>query len=215
MIKLTKEQKEFLDKHNLGINMVFDASWLKREEYQKIMEELGKNIAIGVAACRKEGHKMKTRAWHCLQCKTECIRYIEKRYDKSFIYIMWSENASLIKIWTAKDINNRASKLNNNNYAWLNDWQLLYYFKCPKAGKIEKEIHNNLSDYWYKKEYNNWRKNMISYEIFSCSYSKAKQIIENIQVKIWKYNITNEIEIKTEAISYNFPNIKNWDKRCN
>lgn len=76
MLNLTEEQKTFLDKYNLNIDMVFDASWMKRKEYSPIMKELEKHIAIGVIPCAKAWHTMRTSFWSCLQCNTQSIAYI-------------------------------------------------------------------------------------------------------------------------------------------
>lgn len=112
MLNLTEEQKTFLDKYNLNIDMVFDASWMKRKEYSPIMKELEKHIAIGVIPCAKAWHTMRTSFWSCLQCNTQSIAYINRRHEK---------------------------------------------------------------------HYNCWWKDMISYEIFSCSYKTIKDIFEQVK----------------------------------
>lgn len=213
MLELSKEQHLFLDKHWLNVNIVFDASWMKRKQYQTIMENLEKHIAIGVSPCKKEWHTMKAKSWHCIQCKTECISFINRRYREAYIYVAASKKGLLLKVGFTKDIEIREIYLNNNKYAWLNDWEIIYYAKYHRAWEIEKKIHNELSDYRYRKEYNFYWKNMISHEIFSCNYETIKKILEKVKSEIGESKITNEKEAKDAKTIYDFPIIKNKNKR--
>ena len=213
MLELTDEQKKFLEKHNLNINTIFDAFWMKPKEYQTIMKELEIWIAIGVSPCEKEWHTMRTNAWHCLQCNPANIAFIKRWYEDAFVYVASSKSSSLLKVWFTKDTNKRKEKLNNNKYAWLNDWEMIYSAKYPKAGETEKRIHKELSDYRHRKIYNYCWKDMISYEIFNCSYSTIKRIFEKIKIELWESNIKDEREIRDAELIYNFPNIENNSKR--
>jgi len=204
MLELTKEQKDFLEKYNLSNNTILDASWMKRSEYSPIMKELEIQIAIGVTPCQKWWHTMRTSFWSCLQCNTQSIAYMTKRNEDAYIYIAGSKKESLLKVWCTKDVNAREKKLNNNYYAWLNDWKMIYSAKYPKSWEIEKKIHTELKKYRYEKNYNCRWKQMISYEIFKCSYKTVKKAFEKIKLELWENKITEEKEISDAESLYNF-----------
>lgn len=213
MISLNKEQSDFLNKHWLSDNMIFDATGMKRREYKKAMEELDKQIAIGTTPCNKWWHTMRTKAWHCLQCKPECISFIRNRYNEAVVYVAASKNWQLMKVGSTSDVRNRHKDLNSNKYAWLNDRVLVYVAKYPNAWEVEKRIHNKLAKYWHKHEYNFYWKNMISYEIFHCSFTKVIQTINLVKSEIGITKLDHEWILTQAATIYNFPDIDHDLKR--
>ena len=193
-MKLTPEQLNFLETQKVSLDRIFDAEGLSRSDYQPLMKEMDKIIAIGVTPCAKFSHTMRTRNGHCVQCNTASIAYLERHYDKGYIYIAGSKKEKVVKIGFTSNINNREESLNNGNYGEINDWKILFQVTCKNAGKIEFNTHKKLSKYLTDKSYLKNNKRNQCYEIFSCSYSLAKNTLdENIgdrkNIKKLKENI--------------------------
>lgn len=69
LAKLTKEQKAFLDRVGVPLSRVFDASGMRTAEYKQAMRDLGMWVAYGASPCEAEGHTLRSRTGHCVQCK--------------------------------------------------------------------------------------------------------------------------------------------------
>ena len=193
-MKLTPEQLNFLETQKVSLDRIFDAEGLSRSDYQPLMKEMDKIIAIGVTPCAKFSHTMRTRSGSCVQCNTANIAFLERYYDKGYIYIAGSKKEKVVKIGFTSNINNREESLNNGNYGEINDWKILFQVTCKNAGKIEFNTHKKLSKYLTDKSYLKNNKRNQCYEIFSCSYSLAKNTLdENIgdrkNIKKLKENI--------------------------
>ena len=200
-MKLTPEQLNFLETQKVSLDRIFDAEGLSRSDYQPLMKEMDKIIAIGVTPCAKFSHTMRTRNGHCVQCNTASIAYLERHYDKGYIYIAGSKKEKVVKIGFASNINNREESLNNENYGEISDWKILFQVTCKNAGKIEFNTHKKLSKYLTDKSYLKNNKRNQCYEIFSCSYSLAKETLDenigdrkNIKKLKENINIINEYE---------------------
>ncbi len=200
-MKLAPEQLNFLETQKVSLDRIFDAEGLSRSDYQPLMKEMDKIIAIGVTPCAKFSHTMRTRNGHCVQCNTASIAYLERHYDKGYIYIAGSKKEKVVKIGFASNINNREESLNNENYGEISDWKILFQVTCKNAGKIEFNTHKKLSKYLTDKSYLKNNKRNQCYEIFSCSYSLAKETLDenigdrkNIKKLKENINIINEYE---------------------
>jgi len=125
MSTLSKEQRDFLRHHKIPENLVFDATGLKRKEWQSQMEQLGLRFAFGVGKC-KRGHTLRSRAGNCIQCETANIAFTNRHYDDGFVYIAYSLEKILLKVGVAKSIKKRMNSLNSLGYAGANDWKVLH-----------------------------------------------------------------------------------------
>ena len=104
MVDLTKEQKDFLIKHNVDFNLVFDARGLKREVYKSKMKLLNKKIAITDSPCGKGWHVMRNSSWHCLQCNPQSLTFSKNYNANDYVYVAISHQTDLFKVGSAKDI---------------------------------------------------------------------------------------------------------------
>lgn len=207
---LTQKQKDFLKKYNISESLIFDAKWLQPRDYWRQMEILDKMIAINTKTCKKGWHNMKTRSWHCIECEPRKLSFIKRRYKEWYVYVSASNTWKLLKIGLTDNTEKREKKLNDNFYANLNDWKIIYYIHLKEnAGEFEHKIQKELYKYRHKKEYNYYWKNMISYEIFSCGYSIVKNIFDRIKKEIWINKINWEFEKENAVFLYNYPNIEN------
>jgi hypothetical protein len=173
-MNITEEQLVFLKENNIPLSKVFDATNQKREVYRKSMKALEKLIAINATPCSKYGHTIRTRNGHCCQCNTASIAYIKRHYADGYVYIVGSQEKKVLKVGSTNNIKNRVNSLNFENYASINDWELILYYKCNNIGLIETEAHSKLNKFQIEKIYTKNGRTQIAYEIFDCSYDTCK-----------------------------------------
>jgi len=210
-MNITNEQLKFLETQKISLDKIFDATGLSKTEYHKTMKEMDKIIAIGVTPCAKSSHSMRTRNGHCVQCNTATIAFLERHYEKGYIYIAGSKMEEVVKVGFASDINNREQSLNDEGYGEINDWKILFQVRCKDAGKIEFHTHKKLNKYLTNRSYLKNNKRNECYEILRCSYSLAKKTLdENIGDS---KNIKKSFENLPIIDEYNFDNVMGGLKR--
>ncbi len=202
---LSKEQLDFLKKHNVPLDKVFNASGLSKSEYQVLMNEQEKIVAFNVSPCNSAGHTLRTRSGHCVQCNTAYLGF-QKRHDSSgYIYIAGTKKGQLIKIGFAESIENREKTLLESKYAGLNDWKILIAIFFTKSGIIEINMHNKLNKYSRELFYKHEGKMQEATEIYSCSLLKAKNTLleicndQNIDVKLVRNYTLDDYEFRNLA----------------
>ena len=173
-MNISEEQLFFLKEHDIPLSKIFDAANQKREAYRKSMKALDKLIAINTTPCTRNGHTIRTRNGHCCQCHTASIAYIKRHYAHGYVYIVGSQEKKVLKVGSTNNIENRVNSLNFENYASINDWELILYYKCNNIGLIETEAHNKLNKFQIEKTYIKNGRTQIAYEIFDCSYDTCK-----------------------------------------
>lgn len=173
-MNISEEQLFFLKEHNIPLSKIFDATNQKREIYRSSMKALDKLIAINTTPCTRYGHTIRTRNGHCCQCSTASIAYIKRHYAHGYVYIVGSQEKKVFKVGSTNNIENRINSLNFENYASINDWELILYYKCNNIGLIETEAHNKLNKFQIEKTYIKNGRTQIAYEIFDCSYDTCK-----------------------------------------
>jgi hypothetical protein len=177
MAELTSEQRAFLAAHAIPLSAVFDASGMRRPDYQATMKGLGKSFAFGVTPCNRAMHTLRTRAGHCIQCDTSKIAYM-LRYDATaFIYIAGSANGQLIKVGSSGDVHERRGILNGFRYGGQSDWQMLAFANCPSAGRVEFAVHAELSPFQVPGRYTQGGKERSCYELFRCDFADARDAV--------------------------------------
>ena len=83
MLQLTDEQKKFIEKYEIPVNVIFDATGFSTKDYKIYMKKNKIDFAIGVTKCEKSGHTMRTKYAHCAMCETSKI-YLGKKQVKYF-----------------------------------------------------------------------------------------------------------------------------------
>jgi hypothetical protein len=207
-MNITEEQLFFLKENNIPLSKVFDATNQKREIYRKSMKALEKLIAINATPCAKYGHTIRTRNGHCCQCNTANIAYIKRHYANGYVYIVGSQEKKVLKVGSTNNIENRVNSLNFENYASINDWELIFYYKCNDMGLIETEAHNKLQKFQVEKTYIKNGRTQIAYEIFDCNYDVCKIALVNAT----KNNIIEKYEDELLSKKYYFNNKKKISK---
>lgn len=176
---LTKDQSDFLAKHQLADADLFDASGLSRQDYQETMKRLGKIVAYGTAPCQN-GHTLKTRAGHCPQCDPAKLGFMKRHAAKGLVYIAGTIKGRLVKIGFTKDKRLRLESLNRTEYGSFDDWVILCTADCDQGGKVEHEVSKLLEKYGVVLGYRHDSKVQITYELFSCSYETALAALKKV-----------------------------------
>lgn len=205
---MTEIEKKFIKEMKIPEDFLFDA---KGNAINTIVDEMrlsDKFFAYNTTPCQNAGHTIRDRYSHCIQCKPAHISFALRHHQYGYVYIVGSKKKQVIKIGSTSNVEKRMKYLNGDKYGNIIDWELIYYCECLNIGKIEFEIQKQLKSYTvgfypYKKN----GKDITSTEIFSCSYSKAKE-------KLTEYLTENKIKLHSskEDVSkinnFNFKNLK-------
>lgn len=178
MPDLTKSQEAFLARHNISNSSVLDARGLKPKTYKSIMRELEKIAAFGVTPCKKNGHRLRNRSGHCLQCNPAALAFQARHTKTGYVYVAGSQNLRLIKIGFSSDVDRRMESLNHLNYADTSDWACLYWISSEAAGKLEFESQKIVKPFLKPSSYNRDGRTVKCLETFACG---AKHAIETIE----------------------------------
>ena len=200
------EQLEFIKKHKITPDELFDATGLTRTQYGTIMGQQGKILAFGVTPCDKFGHTLRTRKGHCVQCSPMVLAIMRRQVAIGFVYIAGSLTERIIKIGYTENKNGRQESINRTKYGKIADWVMLCTAECENAGKIEDEVNALLSKYLSTKKYDHDGHSQRTYELFTCGYLTAVKALKDVLAK----NNLNESLIKEDKLrtpKYLFPNL--------
>jgi hypothetical protein len=174
---LTPEQLAFFSAHGIPLSAVFDASGMRRSDYQRAMKEADKSFAFGVSRCRIGHQSLRTRAGHCIQCDHSRIAYMLGYDAPANIYIAGTLRGRLIKVGRSSDVAVRRQLLNSYRYGGQSDWQILASAHAPAAGRVEFEAHGRLARFSAAGHYEQGGQRHRCYELFECDFADAADAI--------------------------------------
>jgi hypothetical protein len=177
---LTDEEIVFLKMHKIDFSEIYDGRG-ERTGSWKISANDGRYdfVLTGGRTC-SVGHRLKTRAGHCIQCKTSNISFIRRENSSAYVYLASAKNGNIIKIGCTRQIFNREKSLRSQAYGGYSDWELVSSFETENAGKIEREISYIFSG---NKIYGDYRKNRLivtADEMFEFDADFALEIFKEI-----------------------------------
>lgn len=173
-LDLWQDEINFLDEHSLSEDDVFDWRGLNSNDRKVAIKQSGKSIALGTM-CRKSGHRLKSRAGHCVQCDSSKLSFQSRKYIQSIIYAAYSKSRKYFKVGISRDLDARLRNLNSEHYGSASDWTLFMAVEVINAGDAETKIHRLLRPKSVSEEYKKNGKAQISKEIFYCSIGDIKQ----------------------------------------
>ncbi len=197
MAELTQEQLRFLRSHKIQRSDVFDGTGMTQGGYQKAMKDLEKSFVYGVTPCLKEGHTLRTKAGHCIQCDVRKIAFQLRSKTKAHVYIAGSYKLKLIKVGSSIDIDDRLRKLNEYKYGGASDWKMLASAYQDKAGRIENYIHDKLKQYSVEGSYVREGQQQQCYELFQCNFDDAFKPLKAIAGKFVRIRCASEKQAQT------------------
>lgn len=175
----------FLRKHDIPNELLFDASGQSVSKVKAEMKAKGKRFAFNTTKCNKGGHTIRTRSGHCIQCNTARVAYMNRHESAGIFYVMQSSKKKLFKVgFTSTKKEERSDSLNRTNYGSINDWVELFTFNSSHAGKLETYVKQELCLYLSKFGYAHDGHTQHSSEIFDCTYSQVKDAIILVAKKL-------------------------------
>jgi hypothetical protein len=176
---LTDVEEQFLARHSLGPEDVFDARRMPSWLWKKRIREENKTIALGTA-CGSGGHRLRTRAGHCVQCDPKKLAFQARHHAEQYVYIAGSQSAQLIKIGTCKDVAQRERQIRAEGYGGEHDWKVIFSIKVRSAGEVEHRARSILSRYVALRPY--WKDGVeqLGIELIQCSFSHAKEALMSV-----------------------------------
>lgn len=193
-IEFTNEEARFLSHHCIDEGHVYDGRGQSKWQRESAAKSAGKDIILTSVRCRARGHRLRTRAGHCIQCKPANIGFIKRETAVQYVYIAGSLAGQLIKIGTASDVKQRERKMRAEGYGEQHDWVVLHLIFTENAGAIERSASQYVRGEKVYRQY--WKDgfSQTATEIFKCSYSdaltalaKASGVIVNLQRKLKQY----------------------------
>lgn len=177
--ELTTIEKDFLRSQGLTHEDVYDGRFEVSAVWKANAKEAGLNIILGTP-CQKAGHRLRTRAGHCVQCDTKKIAYQHRHSVAGYIYIAGSKRAQLLKVGTAVDIGQRERNLQNQRYAGMDDWIILFSARVGSGGRIEGEVLKRLAQFRANRSYEKDGQQQDAVELVSASLSRVMKVVRNI-----------------------------------
>ena len=174
MNHLSEVELVFLGQHGLSADDVFDWRGVNRHKARAIMKSSGKVLALG-AACNEAGHRLRTRAGHCVQCDPAKISYQSRKTSRATLYAAESRDEGVFKIGISQDPTKRIGALKKEKYGGMSDWTLVMARELRNAGQSESGIHQSLHAYSVTGEYYKGDHLQSAKEIFRCSLENVKK----------------------------------------
>ena len=177
MAELTEDQLDFLKRCDVPMSRVFDATGYRTGEYQKLMSLLELWVAYGVTPCKAEGHTLRDRKGHCVECKPANLSYLRRHDESGEVYVAWSKSNQLVKIGSASDADERTRQLNYYMYGDCFDWTIVYKKYVSRVGKVEARAHQLASEYYTHGYYIKEGYCIECRELFSCEIDIAIEAV--------------------------------------
>ncbi len=140
---LTPAEKSFLRSQGLAEADVYDARNQSTSYWKRRVREAGKTVVLG-SPCSKEGHRLRSRSGHCVQCDTKKLAYQKRYHSDGYVYIAGSLSAKVLKIGTAINVDQRERNLCGHNYANISDWKIIFHVAVADAGEVEQRALRSL-----------------------------------------------------------------------
>jgi hypothetical protein len=181
MAKLTEEQLVFLHQQGVPLSRVYDATGMSTSLWKHAMKLLGMDVAYGVTPCDAEGHTLRTRYGHCVQCGTHNLAFMRRFEDVGWIYIAESAETQLVKLGVSTDVSGRIEQLNYYGYGGCHDWGVVHTDEIPAAGRVEFLAHQLLDDFRVIRHYEKDGNIVECRELFECDAGTAEHAVKLAQ----------------------------------
>ena len=207
---LTKEQKDFIKKHQISEDVLIDANGeAMSEDLKLLMLETEKVIAYNVSGCLdNSAYNFTDIDGVFVEGAIDRIPFALRTYKTGYIYIAGSKKSHLIKVGSSNDVNDRIKTLNINTTKSgnIDDWEVIFQAKTDCLGKVERMFQQKLMDYKSSSQYEKG-KLQNGGELYRCSYHKAKDAMTAVEGEE-EFVFTQVNEKKHMISEYLFKNLK-------
>lgn len=175
---LTKDERAFLSSQGLSEADVYDGRHLSSGETRKSQAKAALKLIVLRDPTRSRcGHRLTTRAGHCIQCDTSKLAYAARHEAPAFVYIAGSRALKGIKVGVTLDIAQRLVNLNGQAYAEVRDWEMLFYVRFQRAGAVETTAQAGLLAHAIVRTTFKDGRDQETKEVFACSFADAYQAV--------------------------------------
>lgn len=186
---LTKEEKDFIKRHNLSISDFYDARGESKPVFHDKAKAMGCHFVINQC---QYGHRLKDRSGHCIMCNTAYIAFQKRETNSGVVYVAYSGKYTKVGMIenniknTAEAMNKREYRLNDEGgYGGREGWKTAKSWQLTKnVGKIEREAHRILEKYKVDGDYIHSGELHSTKELFVCPLQTA---IDAVKQAIEKY----------------------------
>lgn len=186
---LTREEKDFIEHHNLSISDFYDARGESKTVYHDKAKALGCHFVINQC---QYGHRLKDRSGHCIMCNTAYIAFQKRETDGGVVYV--AINGKYTKVGmienniksVSKALDKREYRLNDEGgYGGRDGWRTVKSWEIEhNVGKVEREAQRLLEKYRVEKDYIHSGELHSTKELFECPIQTA---IDAVKKAIQKY----------------------------
>lgn len=206
---LSADEVRFLARHGYSEEDIYDGRYQSKEGRAGAAKEAGKHLVlagvIGRGNCGSMGHRLRTRAGHCIQCKPTNIAFQRREDTPGYVYIAGSLSGRIIKIGTTGDLNQRENQMRAEGYGGSKDWIVLFSLYVDRGGAFERGASDRVNG---KRVYRTYTKDGIeqgAVELHLCSFSEALRAMterlsdeERKRLTVFHSNNTGRYEFKYE-----------------
>ena len=143
---LTRDEVAFLSAYGLAPGDVFDARPYSTARAKEMAKAAGKSVILG-SECRAAGHRLRTRANHCVQCDPKKLAFQNRHNAEAYVYVLGSKEARLFKVGSTGDLRQRLDRVNYQAYGGASDWKPIWHMRIAESGRVEFDIHAKLARY--------------------------------------------------------------------
>lgn len=161
---ITDLEYSFLASQKILITHLYDARGKAPTSWGPDAKRSG--LLFGLSEPCYQGHRLRTRAGHCIQCDTSRIAYARRFAEGGYVYIAASKIEKLLKIGCCVDVEQRERNLNLQQYGGSEDWTILAYCKTSSMGQVEFDIHKQLSDLSIERKYKKDGRDQVARELY-------------------------------------------------
>jgi hypothetical protein len=184
--EITRDESSFLYAHKILLSDIFDARGRPATSWGSEAKTKGQLFGLGEPCIN--GHRLKDRKGHCIECHTANIAFARRYSNKGYVYIACTRSGKIYKVGSTIDIKERQKNLNIEAYAGYTDWNIIAWANADKMGEVEFKIHKILKMEAIERNYSNGGKNIKATEIFQCSL-----------IKVWQaFNVTTKYKTATK-----------------
>ena len=181
MRQITKEEKNFLEHHNIDVCKVLDATGMRTGEYKALMSEKEYAVAIGVSPCGAEGHTMRGANGHCVMCKPANLNFRKRFRQEGYVYVAATPaRRDIVKIGYTNNVKDRQKSLNTDKYAGYTGWKIHASRLVNEKGVIEHAAHDALKKFAFSTSYFKEGKAQTASELFKYSLKDAISLLDTI-----------------------------------
>ena len=180
---ITDAEYVFLAEQKILLSHVYDARGRAATAWDEDSKREG--FMFGLSEPCYQGHRLRTRAGHCIQCDTARIAYAKRFAAPSYVYIAASRTEKLLKVGSCVDTEQRQRKLSIDAYGGANDWQIVAWCKTGSMGQVEFDIQKQLADLSTERTYKKDGHDQIARELFR---SEITRVWQSYRTRVAKFD---------------------------